>query len=136
VTEADAILEAIVERIAREIEERPPVCAWCLARCNGSGFCNDYCRDQWRKHIMPWPGVEQHVRAPGTPSAAYLAEGYRAGLASIRPCETKLTSPEEEPPWPELRKAIAQLCIFCAMAGAWGGLVEGTVLARMTGVCQ
>jgi hypothetical protein len=53
--DADVILEQIAERIAAEVEARPPACLWCLARLNnGAAFCSPTC--QGRFPPRPRPG--------------------------------------------------------------------------------
>jgi hypothetical protein len=52
----DLIIEQIAERIARDVEARPPACAWCCrSLSNGSAWCGDECEREWRKRLMPRP---------------------------------------------------------------------------------
>jgi hypothetical protein len=61
-SDPDVILEQIAERIAAEVEARPPACLWCLARLtNCSAFCGDVCREDYHRKLMPPPFARSTV---------------------------------------------------------------------------
>jgi hypothetical protein len=50
------VIEAVLERIVAEAEERSRFCPWCLARLeNGSAWCGDVCREDYTRKLMPTP---------------------------------------------------------------------------------
>jgi hypothetical protein len=52
----DLILEVIAERIAAAAAAMPRICPWCVATlANGSAFCSDICREDYRRKLMPKP---------------------------------------------------------------------------------
>jgi hypothetical protein len=63
----DAVLDAIAERVAQEVEAAPKLCAWCLRRLeHGSAFCSPDCAKGWSK-LIPAPGSELHGFSAGPP---------------------------------------------------------------------
>ena len=52
----ELIIEELAERIAREVEARPPACLWCVATlANGSAFCSPTCQEDYHRKLMPRP---------------------------------------------------------------------------------
>jgi hypothetical protein len=52
----DELIEELAERIAREVEARPPACAWCVKTlANGALFCSDVCSESYAQKLMPTP---------------------------------------------------------------------------------
>ena len=87
IAEGEALLEALAERIAQEVEAMPRACPWCLAGlANGEAFCNSHCAEEYRRKLLPMRGNERNSMGRPAPVATRrgMALAARAALAKRR----------------------------------------------------